>query len=137
MKFLLVLICLLLSIQPAYSEIPSQNKEDPEEILKKAVAVMGGDKYLNVTTQIGRGRFSVIRGGIIASLQTFVDVLVLPDKNRTDFKGGGLKIIQSNSGETGWVYDGNVEEIRDQTEIQLSNFRRGTRVSLDNLLRGK
>ncbi|MBA2378365.1 MAG: hypothetical protein H0V76_02175 [Blastocatellia bacterium] len=109
---------------------------EAEAVLKKAVAALGGERYLNVKTQIGRGRYSVLRDGIIVSFQSFYDVLVYPDKNRTDFKSGGVKTVQTNAGESGWVFDGNLEVIRDQSDLQLANFKRGTRVSIDNLLRG-
>ncbi|HTK26137.1 MAG TPA: hypothetical protein VL327_06240, partial [Pyrinomonadaceae bacterium] len=70
--------------------------EKAEAILKKAVQVMGGDKYLNVKTQIGRGRYSVIRDGAVVSFQSFIDVIVFPDKERTEFKGSGVKTVQVN-----------------------------------------
>lgn len=68
--------------------------------------------------------------------QTFVDVIVYPDKERTEFKGGGTKFVQTNSGSNGWVYDGDQELIKIQNETQVENFQRGMRVSLDTLLRG-
>ena len=91
---------------------------------------------MNVKTQVGRGRYSIIRDGVIASFQTFVDVIVYPDKERTEFKGGGVKSVQTNTGSTGWVFDGDQELIKVQTEKQIDNFKRGIRTSLDHLLRG-
>lgn len=110
--------------------------EKAEAILKKAVEKLGGEKYLNVKSQIGKGKFSVLRDGAVVSFQSFVDVIVFPDKERTEFKGGGGKTVQTNAGKSGWIFDGAAEAINDQSEQQVENFRRGIRVSLDNLLRG-
>ncbi len=110
--------------------------EKAEAVIAKAVLVLGGDKYLRVTSQIGRGKFSVIKEGATVSFQTFLDVIVFPDKERTEFKERGTLTVQTNSGGTGWVYDGEQEVVKVQNETQLANFKQGMRTSLDNLLRG-
>lgn len=110
--------------------------EKAEAILKKAIEKLGGEKYLNVKSQIGRGKFSVLREGGVISFQSFVDVIVFPDRERTEFKGNGSKIVQTNVGETGWIFDGEAQVVKDQNAEQIANFKRGMRVSLDNLLRG-
>ena len=115
---------------------PSTNDDHAEAILAKAVQTLGGEKYVNVKTQIGRGKYSIIRDGVIASFQTFIDVIVYPDKERTEFKSSGVKSVQTNTGSTGWVFDGDQELIKVQTEKQIDNFKRGIRTSLDHLLRG-
>ena len=109
---------------------------DPEAILQKAVQNLGGDKYLKITTQIGRGKYSIIKEGTVVSFQSLTDVIVFPDKERTDFKGGGVKSVQTNVGSTGWTFDGDAEVIKLQGEKQVENFKFGIRTSLDNLLRG-
>lgn len=111
---------------------------DPAEaVLQKAIKNLGGDKYLNVKTQIGRGRFSLMKEGVTVSFQAFIDVIVFPDKERTEFKGGGVKSIQTNVGNTGWTFDGDAELIKNQGEQQVQNFKHAIRTSLDNLLRGQ
>ena len=110
--------------------------EKAEAVLKKAVDKLGGEKYLQVKSTVGRGRFSVIREGAIVSFQSFTDVIVYPDKERTEFKDGGVKTVQTNTGETGWIFDGGAETINLQNKDQIEGFKRGLRVSLDNLLRG-
>lgn len=110
--------------------------EKAEAIIKKAVEQLGGARYLNVKTQVGRGKFSVLREGAVISFQSFLDVIVFPDKERTEFKSGGSKIVQTNVGETGWIFDGEAQTVKDQKPDQIANFKRGIRVSLDNLLRG-
>lgn len=120
----------------AQSEPRSEQAEKAEAVIAKAVQYLGGDRYLNVRSQIGRGKFSVIKENTVVSFQTFVDVIVFPDKERTEFKGGGTRTIQTNVGNTGWVFDGAQELIKIQSEDQVASFKRGIRVSLDNLLRG-
>ena len=107
-----------------------------EAVLQKAVRNLGGDKYLGVKSQIGRGRFSIFKDNVLVSFQTFADVIVFPEKERTEFKGSGGRSVQVNNGNTGWVYDGATEKVKDQDESQVKNFKQGIRTSLDNLLRG-
>jgi len=121
-------------------QAPAQDKpeaDNAEAIIERAVEYLGGPKYLNVTSQFSRGRFSIFKEGVVVSFQSFVDVIVFPDKERTEFKSTGIKTVQTNVGDTGWIFDGNVERIKDQDESQVESFKRGIRTSLDNLLRGQ
>jgi hypothetical protein len=132
-KFCISLILILF----CFDFVFSQEKDDKAEaILKKAVEKLGGERYKNVKSQIGKGKFSVMRDGAVISFQSFIDVIVFPDKERTEFKGGGGKTVQTNFADSGWIYDGGAEVLNDQSEKQIENFKRGMRVSLDNLLRG-
>lgn len=129
-----VLLLLLPFHIPAISQ--SDDNAKAEAVIKKAVETLGGERYLTVRTQVGRGKYSQMRDGAIVSFQNFYDVIVFPDKERTEFKGGGSRSVQVNNGDTGWIYDGEQEQIKEQTEAQIASFKRGMRVSLDNLLRG-
>ena len=122
------------SVRPSISS--TQPDAQAETVLKEAIQTLGGEKYLNAKSQIGRGKFSTIKDGVNVSFQSFVDVIVFPDKERTEFKGSGLRTVQTNVGASGWVYDGDQDLIKIQNEQQIANFRRGLRTSLDNLLRG-
>ena len=121
---------------PAATPVSAANREQAEAVIQKAVQNLGGEKYLNVKTLVGRGKFSIIQEGSVVSFQTFVDVIVYPNKERTDFKGSGSKSVQTNVGDTGWVYDGGQEMVKIQDEGQVESWRRGIRTSLDYLLRG-
>ncbi|MDQ6786442.1 MAG: energy transducer TonB [Acidobacteriota bacterium] len=110
--------------------------EKAEAVIKHAVENLGGEKYLQAKSQIGRGKYSILRDGAIISFQTFVDVMVFPDKERTEFKTGGAKTVQTNTSDTGWIFDGAAQVINVQNKEQIENYRRGIRTSLDNLLRG-
>jgi hypothetical protein len=116
----------------------AQTKPDEraQAIVSKAVRVLGGDRYLQIKSQVGRGKYSVIQNNAVVSFQSFIDAIVFPDKERTEFKGGGSKTVQTNTGVTGWIYDGDQELIKTQNPSQIEGFTRGIRVSLDNLLRG-
>lgn len=125
--------------------LPSSNVERPpapgdaakaEAIIAKAVQLLGGDRYLGIRNQISRGKFSLMRDGMVASFQSFTDVIIFPEKERTDFKGRGSRMVQVNVGDGGWVFDGDQELIKTQTPKQIADFKRGIRTSLDNLLRG-
>lgn len=107
-----------------------------EAIIQKAVQKLGGEKYLQVKTQIGRGNFNQFAENGAASFSSFVDTIVFPDKERTEFKSSVGKTVQTNLGETGWYYDGANKSISDQTPEQIAAFRQSLRTSLDNLLRG-
>ncbi|MGC2237124.1 MAG: hypothetical protein WA584_13240 [Pyrinomonadaceae bacterium] len=114
----------------------NKTDEKAEAVIKKAVENLGGEKYLQVKSQIGRGKFHTLRDGALLSYQTFVDVIVYPDKERTEFKLGGVKTVQTNSGDAGWIFDGAAQTVNEQTKEDVERFKLGLRTSLDYLLRG-
>lgn len=141
MKIILLTLFFLVVPSSAYAQItptptPAPQTEKAEAVIARAVQLMGGSSYLGVRSQIGRGLYSSMREGQVLSFQKFVDVIVFPDKERTEFKGQGSFIIQTNTGNTGWVFDGDQSVIKVQNEKQVNDFRIGIRTSLDGLLRG-
>lgn len=122
--------------QPVTTDAKPPQTEKAEAIIAKAVEYLGGNKYLQVRTTVGKGQFTQMLDGRAASFQRFVDIIVFPDKERTEFKGGGTHTVQVNTGDTGWIYDDGNEVIKAQTEKQIAGFKTGMRVSLDNVLRG-
>lgn len=137
LKIISVFSVVLLAFGAVSSQTAAlQRSDDAEGIVAKAIQNLGGEKYLKVTSQIGIGKYSVIREGAIISFQRFVDVIVFPDKERTEFKGSGTRSIQTNIGDTGWLFDGDQELIKNQDEKQIENFKQSMRTSLDTLLRG-
>ncbi len=110
--------------------------EKAEEVVRRAVEAMGGGSYLGVRSVVSRGNFTAYEQGVATLPITFVDYLVFPDRERTEFKGRGVRSIQTNTGETGWLFDGMVKKIKDLTPEQIADFRYALRTSLDNLLRG-
>lgn len=130
-----IAVLMLLTVATGAQSGAQKQQGKAEEVITKAIASLGGDKYLQVRNQIGKGKYSIIRDGAVVSFQSFVDVLVFPDKERTEFRGGS-RLTQVNTGETGWVYDGDQELVKDQNEAQLAGFKQSIRTSLDHLLRG-
>ncbi|MFN2502567.1 MAG: hypothetical protein ABR530_11240, partial [Pyrinomonadaceae bacterium] len=137
MSFKIFRVLLLTAVVSAFvSAYTQENDASPESrqkaaaIVAKAVQNMGGDNYLRVTSQVGKGKFSVLRENVVVSFQTFTDVMVFPDKERTDFKGNGSRLTQVNTGITGWVFDGDQDLIKIQTENQVANFKQSMRTSL-------
>jgi hypothetical protein len=114
----------------------SARDEKAEAILARAIERVGGQKYLQTATQIGRGNFTQFVNGQVDIPASFVDVIVFPDKERTEFKHSGNKTVQTNVGSSGWIFDGAARTIKDQNKEALENFRRGMRTSLDYILRG-
>jgi hypothetical protein len=115
---------------------PTTTDDKATQIIQKAVFAMGGDRYLNVKTVIGRGYFTDYKDGVSGIPLRFVDYIVYPDKERTEFSGGGQRLIQTNNQERGWIYDGAALTLKDQTAEQLEDFRLATRTGIENLLRG-
>jgi hypothetical protein len=110
--------------------------EKSQQIIDRAVAALGGANYLNVKSAVGKGFFTPFHDGMSQIPTRFLDYIVYPDRERTEFTGAGIRTIQTNVGDTGWLYDGGVRKITDQQPAQIEEFKRTMRTSLENLLRG-
>jgi hypothetical protein len=126
------------SPSPTPSSVPSTPGIDAksQQIIDAAVVALGGQAYLNVQTVLGRGFFSDFKDGAPQVPSKFVDYLVYPNRERTDFTQSGIKTIQTNDGETGWMFDGAVKKISDQSPAQVAEFKRTMRATVENVLRG-
>jgi hypothetical protein len=134
---LLLLFCAALMAQQDAAPKPSpDNTAKAEAILNRAIEVLGGSAYLNVKTLVGRGFYTSFHDGMSQNPARFVDYISYPDKERTEFIGDGIKVVQTNSGETGWLYDGATKSLSDMKAKQIDDFKRGMRTSVENLLRG-
>lgn len=111
-------------------------EEKAEAIIQKAVEKLGGTKYLQVKTIVSVGSYTLFRGGTADLPSSFIDVVSFPAKERTEFKQNGNKTVQTNSGESGWIYDAGTQTLRDQNPAEITNFKQSRRTSLDNILRG-
>ncbi|MDT4954147.1 MAG: hypothetical protein QOJ02_2285 [Acidobacteriota bacterium] len=120
----------------AQQTAPTANDGKAEKIIESAIAALGGSAYLNVRSSVGRGLFTQYVDGQSALPSTFADYVVFPDRERTEFKGHEGKIIQTNTGDTGWIYDGAAKTLKDMTKTQVEDFKLALRSSFDNLLRG-
>lgn len=120
----------------AQSEKPSVSDDKAQQIIQRALKVVGGDSYLQIKTVIGRGLFTDYRDGMPQIPMKFVDYISYPDKERTEFSGGGARIVQTNFRDGGWIYDGAALTLKDQSAGQLEDFRIAMRTSVENLLHG-
>lgn len=114
----------------------AQTDEKAEAVIKRAIEKLGGEKYLQVKTVYSNGYFTQIREGTTDLPNSFIDVIAYPDKERTEFKQAGNKIVQTNFADKGWLFDGATSIIREQRQPEVENFKRGLRTSIDSFLRG-
>ena len=63
-----------------------------EAVLARAIEVLGGNNYLNLKTVVGRGYYTTFNDGVSQLPARFLDYIAFPDKERTEFSGGGIKI---------------------------------------------
>jgi hypothetical protein len=131
---LLLSIIFVLSFQSFAQNVSSDEKA--EAIIRRAAEKLGGQNYLQAKSIAASGNFTLFVAGQAQMPSSFVDVLVFPDKERTEFRQGGVKNVQTNYGASGWLFDGAEGAIKEQSKLQIEDFRRGIRTSLDNLLRG-
>jgi hypothetical protein len=143
-----LIILTLLAALPAYSQSnntgtaqppPAQTPavdEKAEQLLKRALEAVGGSAYMNVHSVVGQGLFTPYRDGQSTLPVKFIDYIVYPDRERTEFHGQSLRVIQTNTGDTGWIYDGDAKTLKDATPQQVADFRLSLKASFENLLRG-
>jgi len=132
-----MILFLVLSLIFSQSPAPSTSvDEKSQQIINRAIETLGGQKYLDVQTVIGKGFYTTFKDGISQIPARFLDYIAYPDRERTEFTGAGIRTIQTNTGDTGWMFDGAVKKISDQTPTQVADFKQAIRTSLEYLLRG-
>src|SRR5947207_10133677 len=135
----LAIVVLLLASAFCFAQTdkpPAANDDKAEQVIQRTLQTIGGDRYVQVKTVIGRGLFTDYHEGVSGIPKKFVDYIAYPDKERTEFSGGGAKIVQTNFRDGGWIYDGAALTLKDQTAQQLDEFKITMRVGLENLLHG-
>ena len=105
-------------------------------VVSRAVEALGGAAYLGVRTVVSQGYYTPFREGAGTLPISFRDYLVFPDRERTEFKGAGVRSVQVNTGDTGWLFEAKAKKLTDVTPEQAADFRTTMRTSVDNLLRG-
>src|ERR1041384_8324133 len=132
-----MILLLILSLVFAQSPAPTTSvDEKSQQVIDHAIEVLGGKKYLGVQTVIGKGFYTSFKDGISQLPARFLDYIEYPNRERTEFSGGGIRTIQTNDGDTGWLFDGAVKKISDQTPKQVEDFKFTMKTGIDNLLRG-
>jgi len=117
-------------------KLTPENVAKAEQVVARAIEVVGGSNYLNVKTVLGRGFYTTFIDGMSQLPARFVDYIVFPDRERTEFTSSGIRRIQTNAGQTGWFYDGATKTISDMTPAQVEDFKRSMRTTMENLLHG-
>jgi hypothetical protein len=115
----------------------TQAKERGMELINKAISARGGFLYLNFKTLTATGQFTPYEKGLSQIPIQFLDIIVYPDKERVEFGKGKKKDrrIQVNAGTSGWIYDGETETLKDQTDKQIQSFVEGREYDIDYILR--
>src|SRR5215203_2781570 len=132
-----MILLLIISLLFAQSPAPSTSvDEKSQQIIDHAIESLGGQKYLGVQTVIGKGFYTTFKDGVSQIPARFLDYVAYPDRERTEFTGAGIRTIQTNVGDTGWMFDGAVKKISEQTPAQVADFKRTMKTGLENLLRG-
>jgi hypothetical protein len=119
------------------------NPKDPnnirrgQELIKQAIEARGGARYLSFRSLMATGQYTRYEKGLSQIPIQFLDIIVYPDKERVEFGKGKKKNkrIQVNVGKTGWLYDGDAETLKDQTDKQVQTHVEGLEFDLDRLLR--
>jgi hypothetical protein len=82
----------------AQSDKPTlSDDEKAQQVIQRALKSVGGDRYLQVKTDDrSRGSSRAYADGIPQIPQKFVDYVAYPDRERTEFSGGGARLVQTN-----------------------------------------
>ena len=130
-----MILVLILSL--VFAQTPASSvDEKSQEIIDHAIEALGGQRYLNIQTEFGKGFYTTYNEGMSGVPSRFVDYISYPDRERTEFSNSGIRTIQTNSGDTGWLFDGAVKKISDQSPAQVENFKFAMKTRFENLLRG-
>lgn len=137
-----LLLLFIATVVTAQTETDSTTKA--QALMEAAIKAMGGAAYLNVKSERSRGYITPYRevgdGGTTEpeklSVQSFTDYILLPDRERVEFKGQDRRFIQSNSPNHNWTFDSDAQILKDQTAAQKQRFTEGMRFQLDQILRG-
>jgi len=132
----LMLFTFFANAQTSGQEVKATSDEKSEQIITRAIEVLGGSSYLSIRTIIGRGFFTPFHEGVSQVPAKFVDYIVFPDKERTEFVSNGVRTIQVNYGNQGWIFDGAVKTLNDQKPDQIEEFKFGFKTTVETLLRG-
>jgi len=132
-----MILVLILSLVFAQTPAPAATvDEKSQQVIDHAIQALGGEKYLNVQTVVGKGFYTTFQDGISQIPARFLDYIAYPDRERTEFNGAGIRTIQTNVGDAGWMFDGALKKISDQTPAQVEDFKRTMKTGLEYLLRG-
>jgi len=114
-----------------------KNVELGAQLIKQVIETRGGERYLNFKTLLANGQFTPYDQGVSTMPSPFTYWFIPFDKERIDFGKGKKKDrrIQVNVGQTGWVYDGDAQTLKDQTDQQIKTHLEDSQFDVDRILR--
>src|SRR5215208_5618176 len=62
------------------------SEQKAQQIVERAIEKLGGSAYLNVRSLSARGYFTLFKDGVSGLPLSFIDYIVYPDRERTEFK---------------------------------------------------
>jgi hypothetical protein len=138
------IVLALIAVAAGQAQAQKADPHDPQnaargaELIRAAIEARGGARYLEFKTLMATGQYTPYDKGVSTIPVPFIDYLVYPDKERTEFGRGKKKDrrIQVNVGSGGWVYDGEAQTLKDQNEKQTREFLENLEYDIDHLLRG-
>ncbi len=121
--------------QSAQALLPEESAAKAKELLQKSLTALGGAAYLSVRDYSCTGRLATFGSqGDLTGYTRFLDLWLLPDKNRTEY-GKKRNVIDLVTPEAGWTLDrGGVSDI---PITRLEDFQRQLKEDLDILLRNR
>lgn len=140
-RFLLVSLIAMFSVSALAQRADPKDPKNVElgaQLIKQVIETRGGAKYLGITTLLASGQFTPFDQGVSTTPTPFTYWQIPFDKERVDFGKGKKKNrrIQVNVGQTGWVYDGDAETLKDQSEQQIKTHVEDGMFDIDRILRG-
>ncbi|MBI4470458.1 MAG: hypothetical protein HY650_14170 [Acidobacteria bacterium] len=123
-------------LSPRRGQAVEDDEARGRRLLQQAVEALGGQAYLGVKSVVGTGIYSPFdpkgeRGQVLP----FIDYILYPGSERTEFGKGKKRTIRTNAGGAGWFFDAEQKQLRDQTPEEIESFRRGLMHNIDTILR--
>ena len=142
MRKIFLFVALLFSVsafaQKADPNDPT-NAEKGKQLIQQVIEARGGASFLGYKTIQSTGHWTPFEQGLSTVPIPFLDYIIFPDKERTEFGKAKKKKdrkIQVNVGNGGWYYDGEAETLKEQDEKKLREFQEGLDTDIDRILRG-
>jgi hypothetical protein len=115
--------------------LPEQSAAKAKELIHKSITALGGPAYLAVRDYTCSGRLaSFDSNGELTGYMRFLDLWLLPDKNRTEY-GKKQNIIDVATATEGWTLDRG--GVRDLPVSRVEDFQRQLKEDMDILLRNR
>lgn len=121
--------------QASEAMLPEQSAAKAKDLIQKSIAALGGPAYLAVRDYSCAGRLATFSSqGDLNGYTRFLDLWILPDKNRTEY-GKKQNLIDVLTATEGWTLDrGGVTDI---PVSKVEDFQRQLKEDLDILLRNR